>query len=100
MLIRPAHRQCASGKKHQHHRLTAGTGNLKNLLLSAGQVQIGLIPAGILIALIPLFSFQARIQPKAQNDHITCLAHRFDFRIPVLSHTEIADLLPVQMAPF
>ena len=93
MFVCPTYRQRASRKEHEHDRLAAGMGNFQDFLLSARQIQILLVSARILVALVSLFAFQTGIEPETHNDNIAGVANRFYFRISVFALTQIAYLL-------
>ncbi|MNC58569.1 hypothetical protein D3C75_1083060 [compost metagenome] len=84
MGIRPIHCQRTARQQHQHNRLAAFVSSLQDLALQARQLQIWLVAAGELVALISFFTLQTGIQPQADYNDIAFLANTLDFGNPVI----------------
>ena len=70
--------QCTAAQQNQNNRLAALNAGFQDFLLMAGELQVRLVAAGELVALVALLTLKAGIQTKDCNDDIALLADALD----------------------
>lgn len=70
--------QCTAAQQNQNNRLAALNTGFQDFLLMAGELQVRLVAAGELVALVALLTLKAGIQTKDCNDDIALLADALD----------------------
>lgn len=98
VLLCPVQGKSAPGKSDNNQRLAEGRCRFQQVLLQAGQVQIRLIAAAVLVAGIALLALDRGIQPDYGHDHIGGSADRLCLADAVIGLRQTAGAVLIQVA--
>src|SRR5699024_11148429 len=81
-------------------RLAAVKADAQDLFLVAGQVQVGLVAAGELVALVAFLAFQAGVKAQAADDDVALGADALDLADQLAFLRQTVELVGVEVAAF
>ena len=90
--------QCTAAQQNQNNRLAALNTGFQDFLLMARELQVRLVAAGELVALVALLTFKAGIQTEDCDNDIALLADALDLAHQLVGLGQAVDVVGVEVA--